>query len=158
MADAMPKEKMRAECMKTLTEELVLHSMTNTATNPLSINGKTISEGMTDDYTNSANIKMKRTYHVLGANKFSTHAVNNMSKEELKALLIKKVGKAMPDELEELERELDTLLESGSLTMEATEDNVYEFNANNWPRRIENKSRISLLGEETTISATLTLR
>lgn len=156
MANVMPKENLKAESMKTVTEEVLLHGITNTATNPLSLNGKTITEGMTDNYTNSVDIKMKRTYHVLGANKFSTHAASNMSKEELKAFLIK--NDSQPDKLEEFKRDLDTLLESGSLNLEATEDNVFDFNANKWPRRIETKSHINLMGSETTISATSTLR
>jgi len=158
MANFMPKENLKAESMKTVTEEVLLHGITNTATNPLSINGKTITEGMTDNYTSSVDIKMKRTYHVLGANKFSTHAVSNMSREDLKAFLIKKVGDSQPDKLEEFKNGLDVALESGALTLEATEDNVFELNANGWPKRIETKSIVNMAGAETTISAISTLR
>ena len=158
MANFMPKENLKAESMKTVTEEVLLHGITNTATNPLSLNGKTITEGMTDNYTSSVDIKMKRTYHVLGANKFSTHAVSNMSREDLKAFLIKKVGDSQPDKLEEFKNGLDVALESGALTLEATEDNVFELNANGWPKRIETKSIVNMAGAETTISAISTLR
>ena len=156
LAETMPKEKMKAEGMKTVTEEVLLQGITNTATNPLSINGKTITEGMTDNYTNTADFKMKRTYHVLGANRFSTHAVSNMSKEEKKAFIIKKVGEAQPDRLELIQNNIDMLVEN--MTMEATEDNTFDLNANGWPRRIENKSIINVLGAENTISAISTLR
>ena len=81
-----------------------------TPTHPLFLSGKIITDGMEDTYVTAQDISMKRSFKVLGANKFSSHAECNMSKDEIKAFMIQKVAEAQPDKLDTFKSGVDALL------------------------------------------------
>jgi hypothetical protein len=158
VANVMTKEAMKEQCMSSVTEEVLMKGIVGTPTNPLFLSGKTITDGMEDTYVNAQDIKMKRSFKVLGANKFSSHAECNMSKEDLKAFIIQKVAEAQPDKLETFKSGVDALLESGSLYIDASENSTIELNANGWPKVVDYTNHTNIMGQEITVSCVETLR
>lgn len=152
-----PKAEMLNQAKSTLKESILLDGITKTGTNPISIFGKTFTEGMVDSYVNSSKIKMKRTYHITG-NTITCNGVSNMTNEETKEFILKKVEDSMPDKLESIKNSIDMLMESGLMNIEGTEDTVYKLLNNKWPKTINMNVNMKIMGQKITINAQSTLR
>ncbi len=157
MEKTMPKDKMLRDAKSTLKEEILLEGIKKTGTNPFSIFGKTISEGMTDTYVNTQNIKMKRTYHLQGK-KITCNGVSNMTEEEMKEFILNKIKDSMPDKYESVSESIDMLMSSGLMKVDGKEDTVYELMYNNWPRTIDMTVSMKLMGQNITVKARSTLK
>lgn len=157
LEDTTPKEEMLKQAKSTLKEEILLDGITKTGTNPFSIFGKTITEGMEDTYVNTQNLNMKRTYHLQG-NKIMANGETNMTKEQMKEFILKKVEDSMPDKAETIRSSIDLLMSSGMMKIEGKEDTVYELQSNNWPKTIDMTVSLSLLGQKIAINAHSTLK
>ena len=112
---------------------------------------------MEDTYVNTQNLNMKRTYHLQG-NKITASGVTNMTKEEMKEFILKKVEDSMPDKAETIRSSIDLLMSSGMMKIEGKEDTVYEMQGNNWPKTIDMTVSLSLMGQKIDINAHSTLR
>ena len=108
LAQAMSKDAMKQQILESTTEENLLKTMQN-MTSPLALNGKTIMTGSQEEYKNEQGMKMKRMYFVNGKN-VTTNGSMNMSKDELKAMIIEKVEKLVPDQAELIKQNIDAEL------------------------------------------------
>jgi len=123
--NALPKDKLKEQVMASATEEAVVKSLQE-STSALTLNGKTLSTGSQDEYVNDQGLKMKRMYFVSPGGKVTMTANMDMDKESLKKMIIEKVTEMTPDQAEMVKQNIDMVLSSGMLKLEATEKGSYE--------------------------------
>lgn len=120
---ALPKNALKQQILTSLSEEALLKTI-QWSVNPMALNGKTIMTGAQEEYINDQGIKMKRMYFVNGRN-VTVSGSANMSKEELKKLIIEQVEKMMPEQAEMVKQNIDQLIESGMLKLDMKETGSY---------------------------------
>ena len=125
---------------------------------PLALNGKTVVIGAQDEYTNDQGMKMKRMYFLAGNNKVTTTSTMNMSKEEMKQMIIDKVSEMAPDQADMVKQNIDMVMASGMMKIEATEKANYELDANGWVKSITVENETNSMGQKVKINATVTLQ
>lgn len=156
LAQAMSKETMKQQVLESTTEENLLKTMQN-MTSPLALNGKTIMTGAQEEYVNEQGLKMKRMYFVNGKN-VTTNGSMNMSKDEMKALIVEKVEKLMPGQAEMIKQNIDQIMATGMLKLESKETATYELQDDGWVKSIKTESTNEALGQQTKTTATVTLK
>lgn len=156
LAQAMSKEAMKQQVLESTTEENLLKTMQN-MTSPLALNGKTIMTGAQEEYVNEQGLKMKRMYFVNGKN-VTTNGSMNMSKDEMKALIVEKVEKLMPGQAEMIKQNIDQVMATGMLKLESKETATYELQDDGWVKSIKTESTNEALGQQTKTTATVTLK
>ena len=156
LAQAMSKEAMKQQVLESTTEENLLKTMQN-MTSPLALNGKTIMTGAQEEYVNEQGLKMKRMYFVNGKN-VTTNGSMNMSKDEMKALIVEKVEKLMPGQAEMIKQNIDQIMTTGMLKLESKETATYELQDDGWVKSIKTESTNEALGQQTKTTATVTLK
>lgn len=156
LAQAMSKEAMKQQVLESTTEENLLKTMQN-MTSPLALNGKTIMTGAQEEYVNEQGLKMKRMYFVNGKN-VTTNGSMNMSKDEMKALIVEKVEKLMPGQAEMIKQNIDQIMATGMLKLESKETATYELQDDGWVKSIKTDSTNEALGQQTKTTATVTLK
>lgn len=154
IAQLVPKEAMLSQITDAMTEENIINSLKN-ADSPLALNGKTVMTGAVDEYTNGSNIKMKRTYFVKGNTVMGT-SVMNMEKDDIKKLIIAQVEKLVPDQADMIKENIDTVMESGLVKLEANEKSTYELGADGWVKTIKTEQVSNTMGQETKATITVT--
>lgn len=156
LAQAMSKEAMKQQVLESTTEENLLKTMQN-MTSPLALNGKTIMTGAQEEYVNEQGLKMKCMYFVNGKN-VTTNGSMNMSKDEMKALIVEKVEKLMPGQAEMIKQNIDQVMATGMLKLESKETATYELQDDGWVKSIKTESTNEALGQQTKTTATVTLK
>lgn len=157
MADVMPKEVLMKQVAGQLTEGYMVNAA-KLSNSPLALNGKTVVIGAQDEYTNDQGMKMKRMYFLAGNNKVTTTSTMNMSKEEMKQLIIDKVSEMAPDQADMVKQNIDMVMASGMMKLEATEKANYELDANGWVKSITVENETNSMGQKVKINATVTLQ
>jgi len=152
----IPKETLKQQIVDGITEENLIRSLQN-VTSPLSLNGKTLMTGAQEEYVNEQNMKMKRMYFVNG-NNVTSNSTMNMSKDELKALIIQQVEKAMPDQADMVKQNIDQLMNSGMLKMDMKETATFELQADGWVKNIKAESTSDAMGQKMKTTTTVTLK
>lgn len=152
-----PKAEMMNQAMSTVKEEVMLDGITQTSSNPLCIFGKVITDGMTDTYVNTQKLKMKRTFHLQG-NKITANGVSDLTDEEMKEFVIKKVEDNMPEKAEAVKSSIDLLMSPDLMKIDGKEDVVYDLLSSNWPSTIDMTVSLSLMGQKININSHSTLR
>ncbi|SFP10370.1 hypothetical protein [Prevotella sp. tf2-5] len=145
MSQLVPKEPLRQQLMESLTEEKLLKSMQN-ATSVMTLNGKTVMTGAQEEYVNEQGMKMKRLYFVNGKN-IVTNSSMNMSKDELKALLIAQVEKLAPAQADMIKQNIDTVIESGMLKMDMKETATYDLLDDGWVKSVTVDTTTDTMGQ-----------
>ena len=145
MSQLVPKEPLRQQMMESLTEEKLLKSMQN-ATSVMTLNGKTVMTGAQEEYVNEQGMKMKRLYFVNGKN-IVTNSSMNMSKDELKALLIAQVEKLTPAQADMIKQNIDTVIESGMLKMDMKETATYDLLDDGWVKSVTVDTTTDTMGQ-----------
>ena len=145
MSQLVPKEPLRQQMMESLTEEKLLKSMQN-ATSVMTLNGKTVMTGAQEEYVNEQGMKMKRLYFVNGKN-IVTNSSMNMSKDELKALLIAQVEKLAPAQADLIKQNIDTVIESGMLKMDMKETATYDLLDDGWVKSVTVDTTTDTMGQ-----------
>ncbi len=145
MSQLVPKEPLRQQLMESLTEEKLLKSMQN-ATSVMTLNGKTVMTGAQEEYVNEQGMKMKRLYFVNGKN-IVTNSSMNMSKDELKALLISQVEKLAPAQADMIKQNIDTVIESGMLKMDMKETATYDLFDDGWVKSVTVDTTTDTMGQ-----------
>lgn len=145
MSQLVPKEPLRQQMMENLTEEKLLKSMQN-ATSVMTLNGKTVMTGAQEEYVNEQGMKMKRLYFVNGKN-IVTNSSMNMSKDELKALLIAQVEKLAPAQADMIKQNIDTVIESGMLKMDMKETATYDLLDDGWVKSVTVDTTTDTMGQ-----------
>ena len=145
MSQLVPKEPLRQQMMENLTEEKLLKSMQN-ATSVMTLNGKTVMTGAQEEYVNEQGMKMKRLYFVNGKN-IVTNSSMNMSKDELKVLLIAQVQKLAPAQADMIKQNIDTVIESGMLKMDMKETATYDLLDDGWVKSVTVDTTTDTMGQ-----------
>ncbi|MCR4809934.1 MAG: hypothetical protein K5896_08745 [Prevotella sp.] len=150
LSQAMSKEDLKENLMVALTEEKLLDDF-----DVLALNGKTIANGYQDTFTNGDGMKMKRMYFVAGK-KIISNATLDMSKDDLKAFIIKQVEEEAPEQAEMIKENIDMVM--GQLKFEATEKNTYQLQDNGWPASINSEKSQDSMGQSIKISSVIELK
>lgn len=150
LSQAMSKEDLKENLMVALTEENLLDDF-----DVLALNGKTIANGYQDTFTNGDGMKMKRMYFVAGK-KIISNATLDMSKDDLKAFIIKQVEEEAPEQAEMIKENIDMVM--GQLKFDATEKNTYQLQDNGWPASINSEKSQDSMGQSIKISSVIELK
>ena len=158
-AQAMPKETMIEQTTNAIDEQTMLKNIAQTPTSPLVLNGMTIRNMAQDTYTSAQNINMKRMYFVTNGGKtITTSSTANMTPDEVKAFIIKEVEEKAPDQAEAIKQNIDTVMASGMMKIDASEKAKYDLGENGWVSAIEASSTMSVMGQNITMEAKVTLK
>ena len=147
---------------KSLTEKMTPEYMVEMLYNspsPLSLNGKVLTTGYTDNSTTENGMKMINTYTLLtpDASKVQVTGKTNMSKEDMKKMIIDQVKSIMPDQVEMIEQNIESVMESGAMKIERTQTTNYEFLPNGWMKNITFSYDVSAAGSASTVNGTIEL-
>ena len=152
----LPKDALKKQITESTTEDNILNSL-RWSTSPLALNGKTIVTGAQEEYTNEQGIKMKRMYFVNGQ-AVTTNSSMNMSKEEMKQLIIAQVTKLMPEQAEMIKQNIDQLISTGMLKIDMKETATYELQDDGWVKAIKAESTNETMGQKMTINTNITMK
>ena len=147
LSQVMDKETLKKQVLSSVTPESMLKSMQVT-NSPLMLNGKTVTMGMQEDYTADYGLKMKRMYFVNG-NKITTNGSLNMSKDDMKQLIIKEVEKIMPSQADMVKENIDQLMDSGMAKIDSKETATYELQDDGWVKSILSETSYQMMGQNT---------
>lgn len=150
------KSVLKNQFKECFTEETILRGLQE-STSPLALNGKTIITGAQEEYTSKDGLKMKRMYFVNGQNIIANSTLN-MSKDEMKALLIKQVELRAPEQAQMVKDNIDQILDSGMLKIDMTEKDTYELQADGWPKSIVTENTTDMMGQQVVTKTTITLK
>ncbi len=156
LGQIMPKETLKKQFTNATSEESILTSL-QAASCPLVLNGKTLMTGSQEEFFNDQKMKMKRMYFVNG-NNITSNGSLNMTKDELKALIIKQVEQAAPDQAEMVKQNIDQLMNSGMLKMDSKETATYEVQADGWLNNIKVETTNDAMGQKMSGTSTTILK
>ncbi len=154
LAQMAPKEALTAQFGDKLSAEGILDGLKNSI-DVMTLNGKTVSNGATEEYTNEDGIKMKRMYFVTGKNVICNSSLN-MTKDELKALIIAEVEKEAPEQAKMIKDNIDMIM--GQVKFEMNEKGTYEFQENGWPKSIKTEKKQDMMGQSMNSKSVITLK
>ncbi|MBQ9231436.1 MAG: hypothetical protein IJ190_09715 [Prevotella sp.] len=156
LSQMVPKDILRQQMVENITEERLLTTMQNVPS-LLALNGKSVMTGAQEDYLNEQGMKMRRMYFVNGKN-IVTNSSMNMSKDELKTLIIAQVEKVAPDQADMIKQNIDQLVESGMLKMDMKETATFELQDDGWVKSITIDSTLDAVGQSTTTHVVVTAK
>ena len=149
--DIISKEKMRKIMLDEITEEKLLESMD--ANDQFSLYGKTISTGTTIDQKISG-LKFKTTYEVApiqktGVRTIKSSSVSDMTKEDIKSMIINQMEKVMPEMTETLKDSFDALAGTDIMTIEGKKKSSFDILDNGWVKYSDSLLEFKMMGSET---------
>lgn len=153
----LTKDALKKQIMSNITEEALLQSA-QTNTSPFVLNGKTIKTGTQDEFVNAQGMKMKRTYTANADGTIQTTSTMNLSKEELKKMVIDQVEKLMPGQAEMIKQNIDMVMNSGMVKMEMKENATYTLTADGWVNDITSELTSETMGTKTTAKTKVRLK
>jgi len=156
LEQVVSRDAIKKQIMENATEAKLLNVLLWTA-NPLALNGKTITTGAQEDYVDEQDFKMRRMYFVNGRT-ITTNATVNMTRDELKALVIKNVERLAPAQLDMVKQNIDQVIDSGMLKFDSKDTSTYELQADGWVKSIKSESTIDTMGQQTKITSSTTLK
>lgn len=137
-----------------ITEAMLVETFQG-ATSPLALSGKTIAIGAQDDYTSNG-MKMKRMYFPNTDGTITTTGSLNMSKDQMKQLIIDQLTKMAPDQAEMVKQNIDLVMQS--VKIEMSEKAVYTLQADGWVKSIKSESNNDAMGQKISLKTTVTLQ
>jgi len=156
LGQLVDRDAIKKQIMENATEAKLLNVLLWTA-NPLALNGKTITTGAQEDYVDEQDFKMRRMYFVNGQT-ITTNATMNMTRDELKALVIKNVERLAPAQLDMVKQNIDQVIDSGMLKFDSKDTSTYELQADGWVKSIKSESTIDTMGQQTKMTSSTTLK
>ena len=149
--DIISKEKMRKMMLEEITEEKLMESMD--ANDQFSLYGKTISTGMTIDKKISG-IKFKTTYEVVpiqeaGVRTIKSTSVSDMTKEDIKSMILSQMEKMMPDLADTLKESFDALTGSDIMKIEGKRKSSFDILDNGWIKSSDSFVEFNMMGANT---------
>lgn len=149
LAQMMKKEGMKQQIQENFSEETLMKGLKESV-NVMMLNGRTPMTGAQEEYVSERNMKMKRMYFVSDKN-IVTNASADMSKDELKAMIIAEVEKSMPEQADMVKQNIDQLISSGMLKMDMKETATFMLEDDNWVRSIHGEMTLDAMGQQTTV-------
>lgn len=154
---ALSKDVLKEQLLDQLSEESLLKSM-QISSSPLTLNGKTITNGMQDEFLNLDGLRMKRTYAVTQDNTIETTSAINLSNEEMKQFVIALVEKLMPGQAEMIKQNLDVVISSGMMKLKIDVKDVYSLQDDGWMKSIVSEVNSDTMGQKTTVNSVVRLK
>lgn len=152
----MPKEQLRQQMLSSLTEqELTKSFLINSSV--LNLNGKTIMTGAQDEYTTDQGLKMKRMYIVNGQQIIASSTLN-MSKDDIKQMIIAQVEKLMPAQAEMVKNNIDMLINSDAMKLDGSEKATYDIATDGWVKSLQTELTSKIMGQTTKVANNITLK
>ena len=139
LSQLMSKEALINQVKENVSEENLVRSM-QANTSVLVLNGKTVMTGAQDEFVNEQGMKMKRMYFVNGK-KVTTNSSMNMSKDEMKAFIIKQVEQLAPEQAEMIKKNIDQVMATGMLKIDMKETANYELGDDGWVKTLKTEAR-----------------
>lgn len=149
----MSKETLMAQMTNSFTEEALMNSIKSAGV--LALNGKTINSGATENVVNEQGMNMKRMYFVTGKNIIANSTLD-MSKDQLKAFIIKQVSAVSPDQAEMVKDNIDLVL--GQMKFNATTKSTYELQDNGWVKSLKTETSTDVMGQAQKRTSVITLK
>ena len=153
----LSKEAIREQIAGQITEESILQGM-QMGGSPLSLNGKTISTGMQDEYLNQQGLKMKRTFTVQKDGSIQAASTIDMSPAEMKQMIIAQIEKLMPAQADMIKQNIDAVLASGMLKFKMDGKETYTFQADGWVNSITSEADSDTMGQKMTVKTTVRIK
>lgn len=165
LMDKMVKELPQLEAAKDMLGQQIkgsineekLVSTFRDATSIMALNGKAIMTGAQEDIVNSDGFKMKRMYFVNGKN-ITTNSSINMTKDEMKDMIIKQVEQNAPDQAAMIKENIDQVMESGMLKIDVKEKATYELADDGWVKALKVENTTESMGQSSTTTSVVTLK
>lgn len=148
----LSKDALKSNIMDNATEDALLKSV---STGVLALSGKTVMTGAQEDYVSDQGLKMKRMYFVNGRS-VVTNGSLNMSKDDMKALIVAQVEKSLPDQADMIKQNIDQLIDSGMLKMDMKETATYELADDDWVKSFQSELTNETMGQKSVIKTTVT--
>lgn len=153
----LTREAFIKQCESTMNVEALLQGIRGTAASVLTLNGKSINSGDTEEYLNSQGIKMKRTFIVSADRRqIESKATSAMTLEETKAFVIEQVEKNAPAQAATLKENIDKLVKTGMLKIDVKEDTRYLMKKDGWVDAIKYTQNMNLMGQTVSIETDIT--
>lgn len=156
LAQMVSKDALKQQISQAATADAILATFQEVSS-PLVLNGKTIMTGAQEDVVTKEGLKMKRMYFVNGQN-ITTNSTLSMTKDELKALIIKQVEQAAPEQAKMVKDNIDQLMDSGMLKMDQKETTTYELQSDGWVKSIKGESTTETMGQKVTTTSSVTMK
>jgi hypothetical protein len=156
LGQAIPKDKLKQQLLESYTEENMVKSINN-ASSVMALNGKTIMTGAQETFANEQGMKMKRMYFVNGKSVTSSSSID-MTKEEIKNLIIAQVEKMAPEQANMVKQNIDQLMASGMFKMEQKETATYELQDDGWVKSLTVDNNTDSMGQQLSTKTTVTIK
>ena len=155
-AQMMPREALKAQVTAQLSDDNLLQSVQE-FTNILALNGRQIMTGSQEEHVNTSGLKMQRTYFLTkkDGSSITTTSKMNMTKDEIKQMIIAQIEKAMPEQAEMIKQNIDMMM--GQLTFDASEKATYDFGPDGWITSLKAETTNDAMGQKTATTASVTL-
>jgi hypothetical protein len=151
LSEVMSKDALKQQIQESVNEQALIRSLKE-ADGVLMLNGKTPMTGAQEEYDNEKGVKMKRMYFVNGKS-IVTNGSANITKDELKAMIIEQVEKTMPAQAEIVKQNIDQLLSSGMLKVDIKETSTYEMGDDSWVKSVKTESNSEFVGTKTVVKS-----
>ena len=156
MKDVISEDALKGQLMENLNMEALFRSIKE-ATSPLALFGKTIMTGAQEQPTNEQGLKLNRMYFVNGR-AVTTSSTLNMSKDEIKQLIIAQVEKLAPAQADMIKKNIDQLIDSGMMKIDVKETATYDLQDDNWPKKLAVEVVNEVVGQKSVSKSTITLK
>ena len=151
LSEVMSKDALKQQIQESVNEQALIRSLKE-ADGVLMLNGKTPMTGAQEEYVNEKGVKMKRMYFVNGKS-IVTNGSANITKDELKAMIIEQVEKTMPAQAEIVKQNIDQLLSSGMLKVDIKETSTYEMGDDSWVKSVKTESNSEFVGTKAVVKS-----
>ena len=149
--ESMEKSSKMMESM--LTEDFMKESFIQTP-NILSLNGKTITDGMVEDGTYAQFLKTKSTYSLQNGGKTIVQTVKgDMDAASMKKYLAKTLSTLLPESVaqetnpEELNTMIETMISNGSMKMDMNIKATYDLDDDGWVKKLVTEMDMNMPGQ-----------
>lgn len=156
----LPHEILQNALVKQLDEDKMISTFTGKV---FDFYGKTISTGMMEDIEVEG-MKAKDTYVISAPKNTDVYTINSttvlaMSKDDLKAMLMKQLADNMPeDQVEALKPQIEQMIESGMMKIDGKGTATYVFKKDSWMQSMESTMTLDVMGNKTEITSKATLK
>lgn len=151
LSEVMSKDNLKQQIQASVNEQVLIRSQKETD-GVLMLNGKTPVTGGQEEYVSEKGVKMKRIYFVNGKS-IVTNGSANITKDELKAMIIEQVEKTMPAQAEIVKQNIDQLMSTGMLKVDIKETSTYELGDDMWVKSVKTESNSEFVGIKTIVKS-----
>jgi len=157
LPDMISKDMIAKTALANVSEETMMNNV-RMSNSPFALNGKTISNGMTDEFNTKEGIKMKRTYTVNADGSIQASSQMNMSQEDIIQTLINMTSGMFPGQGDTVKDQITQMVKSGMLKLSATDNATYTLGKDGWVESITSETVTECMGQRTSITTKAKLK